>query len=303
MLAGAVPFEDLPVAALLARGFGLLPCPTPCEDAPAALTILALEREDDLFALGRPLRQPSRHWLAWNRSDDPALTLAAYAAGALAVLPRTVTAPALLRMLDTALASAPPHPAPPPQTRRSYQRDAPISLAPDELLTVDEGVVAQTMIEPDGTEVLMGLFGPGQILIGHPEDSCAIYLIAHTAACVSIQPWSAALADFDLPTRLRARVRLLEAWSAVQARPHLDQRLIGILSLLGEQFGHPHSEGLLVDLRITHAQIAAAIGATRSTVSRLLSSLRARKLLTTCGSGTQERFCLLRWEVGQHSRG
>jgi hypothetical protein len=102
--------------------------------------------------------------------------------------------------------------------------------------------------------------------------------------------------------RLRVRVQLMEAWSAMQARPHLGARILGLLNLLAEQFGRRHADGMLVDVRLTHAQIAAAIGATRSTVTRLLSDLRDRVALSVISDGDRERFCLREWEPGQHTR-
>ena len=183
---------------------------------------------------------------------------------------------------------------------RRYAREALILAERDAVIEVREGVVALSVLHPDGTEVLLGLHGPGQILVGHPEDSCCLQLVAHTDVVVGLRPWAVAAARPGFPERLRARLRQMEAWSAAQARPGLDQRLLGILGLLAEQFGVPHPEGTLIDVRITHAQLAAAVGATRTTVTRLLGDLRARGLLTTAGAGGGERLCLRRWDGADH---
>jgi CRP-like cAMP-binding protein len=175
---------------------------------------------------------------------------------------------------------------------RRYPRDAIIALPADAILDVREGVVAQTVLHDDGSEVLLGLCGPGSLLVGHPEDDCCLQILAHTDVTVSIERWETAAGQPGFAARLRTRLRQMEAWSAMGARHYLDQRLLGILGLLAEQFGTPHDEGTLVDVRITHAQLAAAIGATRTTVTRLLGDLRARDLLTTSGTGPRERFCL-----------
>ena len=146
----------------------------------------------------------------------------------------------------------------------------------------------------------MGLSGPGQLLTGHPDDACCLQLRAHSEATVVVRSWQDAATMPNFAERLRDRVRLMEGWSAMQARPHLDQRIVGILSVLAEQFGVLHPRGLLVDVRITHAQLAAAIGATRSTVTRLLTNLRTRGDLITVGAGEDERYCLCRWEQTNH---
>lgn len=182
---------------------------------------------------------------------------------------------------------------------RRFAREALIVLPADAVLDVCEGIVAQTVIHADGSEVLLGLCGPGSLLVGHPEDDCCLQLLAHTDTTVRIRSWCEATQQPDFAARLRTRLRQMEAWSAMGARHYLDQRLLGIIELLAEQFGSPHDEGVLVDVRITHAQLAAAIGATRTTVTRLLGDLRARGLLTVIGNGQHERFCL-RMASGKH---
>jgi CRP-like cAMP-binding protein len=115
-----------------------------------------------------------------------------------------------------------------------------------------------------------------------------------------VRSWRNALERADLPERLRSRLQQMEAWAAMQARPHLDQRIMGLLSLLAEQFGREDEIGLIVDLRITHQQLASAVGATRTTVTRILRDLKRSGQLTTVGIGNTERFCLLDWEPHQH---
>lgn len=263
------------------------------------LVLLALDddtpRDAAAFVLdGRPLP-----WIGWDRHDDATAALAAYRAGALTVLPATLSGELLLQSVRNTLAAVTPFGAN-GVTERRYEKDELIALERDAILEVRDGIVVQTVIHADGTEVLLGLCGPGQLLIGHPDDSCCLQLLAHTDASVTIRSWSAAAAQPHFAERLRARLRQLEAWSAMGARHYLDQRVIGILGLLGEQFGRPQDDGLLIDVRITHAQLATAVGATRTTVTRILGELRARKLLTTVGSGAGERFCLRSWERIDH---
>lgn len=186
-------------------------------------------------------------------------------------------------------------------THRSYSRGVLIPTTPDQLLQVEEGVIAQIVTHADGAEVLLGLHGPGQLLTPHPADSCFLNLQAHTDVRLAVYTWQQALHLPDLPARLRARLWQQEAWAAMQARPYLDQRLLGVLTLLAEQFGRTTPEGLLIDVRLTHAQLATAIGATRTTVTRLLGALRQRGLLITIGEGQEERFCLHQPATYPHS--
>lgn len=260
---------------------------------PAALTLVALG-DPRAAALDPLLPRPQggvAPWLSWNRTDDPGIALAAYSAGALTVLPGATTGPLLLHSVRNALTLVTPTSGPVARERH-YARDELIALSADAVLDISAGVVAQSVIHADGGEVLLGLCGPGQLLVGHPADDCCLQLVAHTAVTVRVRRWDEACRQPDFAARLRGRLRQMEAWSAMGARHYLDQRLLGIIELLGEQFGRPHEAGTLVDVRITHAQLAAAIGATRTTVTRLLGDLRARGLLSVSGSGPHERFCL-----------
>ncbi|MEM7134759.1 MAG: Crp/Fnr family transcriptional regulator [Chloroflexota bacterium] len=177
-------------------------------------------------------------------------------------------------------------------TCRHYDRGIFIPTAPDQLLKVEEGVVAQLVVHSDGAEVLLGFYGPGQLIVPHPTDSCYIYYRAHTDVTAHALAWSEAHNLPGLVDQLRARIWQQEAWTALQAHPANEERLLGFLTLLTEQFGRATENGTLLDLRITHQQLASAIGVTRPTITRLISILRRRQLLSTVGVGNQERFLL-----------
>jgi CRP-like cAMP-binding protein len=176
--------------------------------------------------------------------------------------------------------------------RASYRAGERIVLGPDGTLQVLEGVIALTVIHEDGTEVLLGLCGPGQVVAGHADEACCMQLRAQTATVVRMQAWEEAARQPEFADRLRERLRCAEAWAAMQALPHIEQRLLGILSLLVGQFGRPAGEGILIEVLITQAQLASAVGATRTTVTRLLGQLRRRGLLIALRAGRGERYGL-----------
>jgi CRP-like cAMP-binding protein len=177
--------------------------------------------------------------------------------------------------------------------RLRFRRGTLIPLSSDAVLEVRRGVVALTALHADGVEVLLGLCGPEQLVTGHPESLCCLQLVAHTDVEVLIQPWAEAVGQAGFAERLRVRLRQTEAWAAMQARPHLEQRVIGILGLLAESFGTPCPQrGLVIDVRLTHSQLASAVGATRATITRLLNDLRRRGLVTTVRTLDGGRLCL-----------
>ncbi|MEZ4833934.1 MAG: hypothetical protein R2873_18450 [Caldilineaceae bacterium] len=106
------------------------------------------------------------------------------------------------------------------QTQRChlYRQGRTIHVDADLVMWIETGVVAQTVIHADGSEVMLGLYGPGLIVIPHPEDGCFIHLTAHTDVQIELMPWAQAITLPDFAERLRLRLRLMEAWSANQAR-------------------------------------------------------------------------------------
>jgi len=268
------------------------------------LIIVSLEPDETRVASLQKQHRSQQPWIAWNRTDDARLALQAYTDGALAVLPRQLTASVLIQAIRTLFGES-QHGAHEQHIRfrpgqKRYQQGALIPLEPDSVLDIVRGVVAQIVLRTDGGEALIGLHGPCQLLLAHPNDDCAIQLLAHTEVIATTHNWRDVVATPQFVERLRARLHLMEAWSAVQARQHADQRILGLLSLLAEQFGVSHDSGVLIDVRLTHAQLATAIGTTRSTVTRLLGDLRLRGALKTIGKGDHERFWLPAWGNGQH---
>jgi hypothetical protein len=270
--------DDLPPAA---NGFGLI------------LAQVATEADiADLSPVARRLVLP---WVACSASPEPVLATAAYRAGALAVLPWEAPPDVVRSTVERFLTAVQPAPARAPAPDWPQRRYGPgnlISLSGDDALEVLEGVVALTVLHPEGTEVLLGLYGPGQILTGQPDDTCCIQIYAHTETLVQIQLWQDAVRRPDVNEKLRDRLRQMEAWAAMQLRPNLEARVMGILLLLAEQFGRRTSNGTLLEVRITHAQLASAVGATRTTVTRPLGKLRRRGILLAVPAEGGERFCL-----------
>jgi len=268
--------------------------------SPADVVIGVLNSRADLESW--PL--DAQPWLAWNRTDEGALTAAAYQAGALAVLPAALSPATLRQTIENNLARLhqPSATAALPRAERAYQRADPIVLEHDVVVEVLNGIVALRATHYDGAEVLLSLCGPGHTLVYHPADSCNLQLAAHTDTRVRLKPWEQAVRAPEFAEQLRARLQQMEAWAAIQARPYLDQRVLGLLSLLAEQFGEPHPEGTLVNVRLTHAQLASAASATRATITRTLGDLKTRGHLLTQGAGEAERFIIRQREASTHRR-
>jgi CRP-like cAMP-binding protein len=53
-----------------------------------------------------------------------------------------------------------------------------------------------------------------------------------------------------------------------------------VLTFLGNKFGHQVDRGQLIDLRLTHQELADLIGATRVTVTKILNQLEQDGLIS-----------------------
>jgi CRP-like cAMP-binding protein len=60
----------------------------------------------------------------------------------------------------------------------------------------------------------------------------------------------------------------------------VEERVRGFLELLVCDYGHPCDRGLLLHIRLTHQDIANAVGTTRVTVTRVIGQLRQQGWLT-----------------------
>jgi CRP-like cAMP-binding protein len=269
---------------------------------PAPLVVTVLNGGTAGLLGGLRPAHPDVRWLAWNRHEVADLAVQAYEQGALAVLPGLVTEEGVRAALRTAFARLGGRGS---RSRRThgvvtYTRGTRIDVDEDEVLVVERGVVATQVLHEDGSEVLIGLSGPGDLLVGHPHDSCCLHLTAHSDAQVTAQSWAHAAMTPRFAERVRTRLWRIEAWAAVQARPHLTDRLIGLLSVVAERFGTVRGDATLIDVRLTHAHLAAALGTTRATVTRLIGRLRRARILDTIKIDREERFLLRLIERHRH---
>ncbi|HEY9696353.1 MAG TPA: Crp/Fnr family transcriptional regulator [Trichocoleus sp.] len=169
-----------------------------------------------------------------------------------------------------------------------YRSGQPIRMLPDEILIVCRGVVQLGTLYDTGDEALLGLACPS-MPFGLPLSV--------------IRPYQAvALSDVDL-MRLRVveveqspmltqgvfrhltrRLQQTEAILAMVGYRRVEERLRHLLVLLKQEVGQPTPQGTRLGVRLTHQQLANAIGTTRVTVTRLLSQLQAEGWLIVDGA-------------------
>ena len=238
-------------------------------------------------------------WLTWNRSDDPIINKEAFERGTFCVLPGTFQLSSLVASLQNAtlvIQAQGSRQTTAQRFKRQYNRGERIHLEEDRVIQIQRGVMRSTSLHNDGSEVLIGFYGPGDVLVAHTTHSCHVEMTAHTSLVVTYERWAEASRKPAFYTRLKERICQMELWSSMQARPVLEERLLGILQVIAGKFATQTDDGLLLQIKVTHEQLAGAIGATRTTVTRLLGNLRKTGRLNTRKNANGEFFLLTETE-------
>jgi CRP-like cAMP-binding protein len=158
-----------------------------------------------------------------------------------------------------------------------------IEMSPDEVWVVCRGVVQLGTLYDTGDEALLGLAGPSMpfglpLTLIRPYQAIALTdvdLMRLTQAEIDQSPELAR----GLLRQLTRRLRQTEAVLAMVGYRRVEDRLRHLLILLKQEIGSPIEEGTRLNVRLTHQQLANAIGTTRVTVTRLISQLREEEWL------------------------
>jgi len=157
----------------------------------------------------------------------------------------------------------------------------------DHAFVIARGQVKTLRSGPNGRRLLVDFFREGE-LIG--EES-VLFGGDYEVDAVSVSPSLAlALPAATLRESLEANPRsgfALGALAASRARAYRERlclmgtcpvrtRLLSVLYNLARRFGQRHQNGTMIGIKLTHQDLADYIGASRETVSHLLSELREK---------------------------
>jgi CRP-like cAMP-binding protein len=168
----------------------------------------------------------------------------------------------------------------------SYQRRSLIHLTAgsqvpllrNNVWLVVRGMVKLGAVTIHGDELLLGLAGAnepfGEPLSGveafEARTLCDSDLLCLTLAEIQADP---ALAVAMLQA-ISQRYRQSQALLALMALRRVEERVRGFLELIASDYGQPCEQGLRLNLRLTHQEVASALSTTRVTVTRILGGLR-----------------------------
>ncbi|MDZ8053079.1 MAG: Crp/Fnr family transcriptional regulator [Aulosira sp. ZfuVER01] len=135
------------------------------------------------------------------------------------------------------------------------------------LWRIERGAVRTLTWSEDGTFITLGYWGPGDI-IGYPLSKVKPYQIESlTSVEVSVLPPHLWYQDIDA---LLSHIQQAEELLSIVHRKPMATRLWQFLIWLSEKFGREVEDGKLLDLNVTHQEIAEVLNTTRVTVTRLL---------------------------------
>lgn len=160
--------------------------------------------------------------------------------------------------------------------RSKYARRALLPLRRDYLWRIETGVVRTLTWLDDGTIVTLGLWGVGDV-VSRVLSKAEPYQIE----CLT--PVEATVLPLDrehlVNEALIRHVQQLQEFMEIVKCRSVDASLLRFLAWLANKFGHEVEQGQLIDLRLTHQEIAEIIGTTRVTVTRLLNDFEKQGII------------------------
>ncbi|WP_216351391.1 Crp/Fnr family transcriptional regulator [Leptolyngbya sp. 'hensonii'] len=140
----------------------------------------------------------------------------------------------------------------------------------DTLWKIESGVVRSLTWDAEGRTVTLGFWGKGDV-VGHPLSRMNPYQVE----CLT----TVQISEFAPENSYLQHALLVHAWKSEELlkiihQPSISDRLFHLLLWLSEQFGKPVISGTLLELRLTHQDLADTIGSTRVSVTRLLGQMQ-----------------------------
>ena len=153
------------------------------------------------------------------------------------------------------------------------------SLLPNSQLflwQIETGAVRTMTWLEDGTIVPLGLWGPGDV-VGKVMSKCEPYQIE----CLTKVEVTALPTDswYNTTDVLLKHLQQAEEFMLIRGYKKVDAMLYHLLAWLAEKFGSQVKHGQLIDLGLTHQDIAEFLGTTRVTITRALNNFEQQGLI------------------------
>jgi CRP-like cAMP-binding protein len=161
-------------------------------------------------------------------------------------------------------------------TRKSFKTRSSLPLKENSLWKIETGVVRVITWHEDGTLVTLGIWGPGDIVsqafsgVDPYQIEC---LTKVEAVALPLDGW------FPLTKVLLAHIQQAEELMIIRSHKTVEIMVVKLLTWLAKKFGREVASGNLIDLRLTHQDIADMLNSTRVTITRILTQLEEQGLI------------------------
>ena len=150
------------------------------------------------------------------------------------------------------------------------------------LWQISSGVIKTSTCLEDGTNVILGIWGPGD-LVGPMLSNIQPYTI-DCLTQVNVIPIT--VNNHPPLTRLLLEhIRRAEELTVIRSYRRIELMLIKLLGWFAKKYGIERETGHLIDLRLTHQDLADILGATRVTITRALAQLEQQGMIERMNLG------------------
>lgn len=165
-------------------------------------------------------------------------------------------------------------------TRRRFAYRCLLPISQEYLWQIETGAIRTTTWLKDGTPITIGLWGAGDI-VGKALSKADPY---HIECLTDVEATALPISKLSQATQsiLLHAQQLGEFLEILHTKP-VDAALLRLLILLSQKFGRETTQGKLIDLRLTHREIAEIIGSSRVTVTRLLNDFEKQGIIQSLG--------------------
>lgn len=160
-------------------------------------------------------------------------------------------------------------------SRHIFPRRSHLPNRSNALWKIETGVVRTVTWLEDGTIITLGLWGPGDT-IGKRISKCDPFQIECLTKVEAILLSGDRWLNRDI---LLNHIQQAEDFMVIRAYKRVDFMLYQLLTWLAKRFGYEVDQGHLIDMILTHQDIADILGTSRVTVTRTLGHFEQQGLI------------------------
>ncbi len=155
-------------------------------------------------------------------------------------------------------------------THWEYEARTFLPVAPSRLWLIESGYLRSYTYTEEGNLIVLGIWGPGEI-VGMALSSMQPL---HYETLTPVQARTTAWLTYGNKEHLYATcLKHTEALLVIRSQKRVELMVIKLLQWLGQRFGQLRAEGQVLELRLTHQDVAEILGVTRVTITRIFGLL------------------------------